>query len=154
MICLFFLLFPALLLQHFLVYANSETAFQQTTALALQNKLYVPTVEPPFYLFLSNTNIFPISVSLFNHPHLHIYSTYSAKTCMLHLLFKCSHCVPPCHRKVELEERGTSYWEYRRGILCALSFVQNHPREECRSPSPQTVRKSHLAQTEVYSLQG
>lgn len=40
------------------------------------------------------------------------------------------------------------------GIFCALIFIQNHTREECRSPSLQIREESCLAEAEAYSLQG
>lgn len=40
------------------------------------------------------------------------------------------------------------------GIFYALIFIQNHTREECRSPSLQIREESCSSEAEAYSLQG
>lgn len=72
-------------------------------------------------------------------------------------LSKSSHCLLWCCMKIERQERGTGYGEYRWGVLCALICVQNRTGKRSggmQNPSLQIVRKSRLAQADVYSLQG
>lgn len=72
-------------------------------------------------------------------------------------LSKSSHCLLWCCTKIERQERGTGYWEYRWGILCALICVQNQTRERSggmQNPNLQIVRKSRSARADTYSLQG